>query len=231
MCSRLDDIKTRVQAAALRAGRDASEVNILAVSKKKPASMVRELFQCGQQWFGENYVQEAVVKIDELADIRHEIQWHFIGHLQRNKAKLAVQYFDCIETVDSLKLARAIDRHAGNLGKTIDCLCQVNIGMDQAKSGVAPSELPELLSGIRELQSIRARGLMTIHPWSSSKDDVRRWFRQMRELRDDMVSQALLPAEKGFCHISMGMSGDFEEAVEEGATIVRIGTALFGPRE
>ncbi len=230
MCERLEEIRARVRKAALRSGRDPDKVKILAVSKKKPPEMIRELFNCGQLSFGENYVQEAVAKIEELSDFRSQIHWHFIGHLQRNKAKLAAQYFDCIETLDSLRLANALDRHAGKLGRRIDCLVQVNIGLDPAKSGVEPDRLRALLEEVRDLTSIRIKGLMTIHPWSASSREARNWFKELRCLRDEVVSQGL---PQGICldELSMGMSRDFEEAVEEGATIVRIGTALFGPRD
>ena len=230
MCKRLEDIRGRIEAAAARAGRDPSGITILAVSKKKPAEMVRHLHGCGQRSFGENYVQEAVAKIQELSDIRGGVSWHFIGHLQRNKAKLAVQYFDCIETVDSLRLAKTLNRHARELGRVMDCLVQVNIGEDPAKSGVAPGSLVELLTSIQKLSFLRVKGLMTIHPWSSTRDEARDWFRRLRRLRDRVSADSSLPGVS-LHELSMGMSRDFEEAVEEGATIVRIGTALFGPRE
>ena len=230
MCEKLEEIRGRVRKAALRSSRDPDKVKILAVSKKKPPEMIRELFNCGQLSFGENYVQEAVAKIEELSDLRSKIHWHFIGHLQRNKAKLAARYFDCIETLDSLRLANALDSHAGKLGRRIDCLVQVNIGLDPAKSGVEPDRLRTLLEEVQDLPSIRIKGLMTIHPWSASAREARSWFRELRRLRDEVVSQGL---PRGICldELSMGMSRDFEEAVEEGATIVRIGTALFGPRD
>ncbi len=230
MCKRLEDIRDRIQAAAARAGRDPSRVTILAVSKKKPAEMVRHLYGCGQRSFGENYVQEAVAKIQELSDIRAGAEWHFIGHLQRNKAKLAVQYFDCIETVDSMRLAKTLDRHAGELGRVMNCLIQVNIGEDPAKAGVAPGSLAELLASVQKLSFLRVKGLMTIHPWSSTRDEARDWFRRLRRLRDRVSAESSLTGVS-LRELSMGMSRDFEEAVEEGATIVRIGTALFGPRE
>ncbi len=230
MCEQLKNIRARVDKAALRAGRDPGEIKILAVSKKKPAGMVRDLFNCGQSSFGENYVQEAVAKIQELSDIRGQIQWHFIGHLQRNKSRLAAEYFDLVETLDSFRLAKALDRQAQELGRMIDCLVQVNIGRDPAKSGVEPEELGDLLGEVSSLSSLRVRGLMTIHPWSASSQEARRWFRELRLLRDKTLSRGL-PEGMRLDELSMGMSRDFEEAVEEGATIVRIGTALFGPRD
>ncbi len=230
MCEKLKEIREQVYEAAVKAGRDPSRVTIVAVSKKKPAEMVHKLYECGQLFFGENYVQEAISKIEELSAIRPRLIWHFIGHLQRNKAKLAAKYFDCIETVDSIKLAKALDKHASALGRGIDCLIQVNIGKDPAKAGVAPEELGKILSQMEDFQSLRVKGLMTMHPWSSTRDEARKWFRKLRQLRDGVVAQGL---PSGICldELSMGMSRDFVEAVQEGATIVRIGTALFGPRE
>ncbi len=229
MCERLERIRQRVAEAASRAGRDPGEVKILAVSKKKPAAMIKELFGCGQVAFGENYVQEAITKIQELSALRPEIQWHFIGHLQRNKAKLAARYFDCVETLDSIRLARALDRHAAELERSLDCLVQVNIGLDPAKSGVRPEDLHRFLEELRVCSSLRIRGLMTIHPWSASGQEARKWFRELKGLRDE-ISSLGLPEGISLGELSMGMSRDFQEAVEEGATIVRIGTALFGPR-
>ncbi len=229
MCTRLKEINERIEAAASRVGRDPSQVTLVAVSKKKSAKMVRSLYECGQSIFGENYIQEAVSKIKELEDIRAKTAWHFIGHLQTNKAKLAAQYFDCIETVDRIKLARSLNRHAQDLGKRLECLVQVNIGNDPSKSGVVPEELEELLLQLPEFSSLSVKGLMCIHPWSSSPQEARRWFRALRELRDDMVTRGL-PKGMSLYELSMGMSQDFEVAVEEGATIIRIGTALFGPR-
>jgi len=230
MCEKLEEIRARIRTSAQRVGRDPAHVKILAVSKKKPAEMVKDLFNCGQRAFGENYVQEAVAKIQDLSQLRKEISWHFIGHLQRNKAKIAAEYFDCIETVDTIRLARTLDRHARDLGKKLDCLIQVNIGRDPAKSGIAPEELADLLEQVKELPSLRLKGLMTIHPWSSSRQEAKKWFARLRQLRDKVISQGVVPKHM-LEELSMGMSGDFEEAVEEGATIVRIGTALFGPRK
>jgi len=227
MCVRFEQVKRRIVRAAERVGRRPSEIRLVAVSKTKPPEMVRDLYACGQNIFGENYVQEGVEKIKALSDIREGLSWHFIGHLQRNKAKAAVEYFDCIETIDSVRLAEAVDRQAEKMGKVMDVLIQVNIGRDRAKSGIEPDEARVFLEEIKGLSALNIRGLMTIHPWSLKSEDARMWFRALRELRDELLSTGIgvdLP------ELSMGMSGDFEEAVEEGATIIRVGTALFGPR-
>ncbi len=226
MCERLEKIREQIEEAATRSGRHASDITLVAVSKKKPPEMVRQLYDCGQWIFGENYIQEGVDKIKELAEL-DKIQWHFIGHLQRNKVKLAVRYFDWIETVDSLRLARAIDKRAKEIDRRVKVLVQVNIGEEKSKYGVMPQEAAELLEEVASLPNLEVKGLMTIHPFSSSRDEARAWFKGMAKLKRDL--------SKRFPHIdlselSMGMSHDFDIAIEEGATIVRVGTALFGPR-
>ena len=227
MCERLEEIKKRVSRACERSGRDPAVVTIVAVSKKKPAEMIRKLYNCGHRVFGENYVQEGIEKIGALSDL-NDITWHFIGHLQRNKAKLAVLHFHWVQTVDSVRLARALNRHAAEQGKILNTLVQVNIGKEESKYGLMPEEVPEFLKAVSSFSHIRIRGLMTIHPFSVSKEESRRWFRQMAELRDNL-SRAFPRID--LSELSMGMSNDFDVAIEEGATIVRIGTALFGPRD
>ncbi len=212
--------------AAERSGRKSSDITIVAVSKKKPSSMIHSLYDCGQRVFGENYMQEAVNKIKELSDLA-DVKWHFIGHLQRNKAKHAAKWFDWVETVDSLKLAKALNKRAGELGRRLKVLVQINIAGEQTKHGVAPEDAQALLEEIGTLSRLEFKGLMTIHPFSADPEDARQWFKKMAQLRDDF--SALYPA-LDFSELSMGMSNDFEVAIEEGATIVRIGTALFGPR-
>ncbi len=226
MCERLNYIKERVAVAAKRSGRDASDITIVAVSKKKPSFMIRALYDCGQRIFGENYIQEAISKIEQLSDIK-DIQWHFIGHLQRNKVKYAVRWFNWIETVDSFKLAKALDRKAKELDRRIKILVQVNIADEQSKYGMTPKEVPALLDELDSLSNLEFKGLMTIHPFSSTPEDARQWFKKMVQLRDDLSNSY---PHLDFSELSMGMSSDFEIAIEEGATIVRIGTALFGPR-
>ena len=227
MCEQLEEIKKRVSQACERAGRDPAAVTIVAVSKKKPAEMVRRLYDCGHRVFGENYVQEGIEKIEALSDL-NDITWHFIGHLQRNKAKLAVSKFQWVQTVDSVRLAKALNRHAAEQGKILNVLVQVNIGKEESKYGLVPEDVPEFLKAVFSLSHIRIRGLMTIHPFSVSKEESRTWFRQMAELRDHL---SMAFPQIDLSELSMGMSNDFDVAIEEGATIVRIGTALFGPRD
>ena len=227
MCERLEQIRAHVEEACRRSGRNPDEITVVAVSKRKPASMIRELFNCGQRVFGENYVQEGVAKVEELADL-DEIKWHFIGHLQRNKAKLAVQHFDWIETVDSERLANALNKRAQELNKCVNVLVQVNIGQEESKYGVMKEDVPPLLEHVHGLSNLKLKGLMTIHPVSSSKEEARKWFSQMAALKREL--EASYP-EMDLSELSMGMSRDYDIAIEEGATIVRIGTALFGPRE
>jgi pyridoxal phosphate enzyme (YggS family) len=225
----LQELKSRIAGAAQRSGRRPEDVRLLAVTKTVSMDIIREAISSGQRLFGENYVQEAAKKLESLGGLYHEATWHFIGHLQRNKAKLAVQLFDCIETVDNLKLARALDRHAKAAGKRLSVYVQVNVARDLRKSGLSPEELPIFLTQAAELSGIDICGLMTMPPWEPEPESLRPWFRALRDLRDEMnVGLGLSP---GLKELSMGMSQDFETAIEEGATVVRIGTALFGRRE
>jgi len=225
----LQELKFRIAEAAQRSGRRPEDVRLLAVTKTVSMDRIREAISSGQRLFGENYVQEAAQKLESLGDLYHETTWHFIGHLQRNKAKLAVQLFDCVETVDNLKLARALDRHAKAAGKKMSVYVQVNVAQDLKKSGLSPEELPFFLKEASELSGIDICGLMTMPPWEPEPESLRPWFSTLRELRDEM--NAGLGHSPGLRELSMGMSQDFETAIEEGATVVRIGTALFGRRE
>ncbi|MCD6197715.1 MAG: YggS family pyridoxal phosphate-dependent enzyme [Deltaproteobacteria bacterium] len=225
----LQELKSRIAEAAQKSGRRPEDIRLLAVTKTVPMERIREAISSGQRLFGENYVQEAVQKLESLGDLYHETTWHFIGHLQRNKAKLAVQLFNCIETVDNLKLARVLDRHAKAAGKRLSVYIQVNVARDPRKSGLSPEELPIFLTQAAELSDIDICGLMTMPPWEPEPESLRRWFRALRDLRDKM--NAGLGHSPGLKELSMGMSQDFEIAIEEGATVVRIGTALFGRRE
>ncbi|PXF58762.1 MAG: YggS family pyridoxal phosphate-dependent enzyme [Deltaproteobacteria bacterium] len=225
----LQELKFRIAEAAQRSGRRPEDVRLLAVTKTVSMDRIREAISSGQRLFGENYVQEAAKKLESLGDLYHETTWHFIGHLQTNKAKLAVQLFDCVETVDNLKLARALDRHAKAAGKRLSVYVQVNVAQDPKKSGLSPEELPAFLKEASELSGIDICGLMTMPPWEPEPESLRPWFSALRELRDEM--NAGLGRSPGLKELSMGMSQDFETAIEEGATVVRIGTALFGRRE
>ncbi len=223
----LELIRDRINNSACRAGRDPDEVRLVAVSKKKSAEQINEAFSYGQSIFGENYLQEASAKIEQLDPL---INWHFIGHLQSNKAAMAANMFDVVETVDRLKVARALDRSLVELAKDVlPVLIQVNIGCEPQKSGVMPQDTAGLLRDMQALQNIKVQGFMVMPPFSPDPEMVRPYFKQTRELALSLRDQGLLATE-GKIELSMGMSGDYEVAIEEGATLVRVGTALFGKR-
>ncbi len=219
---RLADVRKRIAAAAERSGRPASAVTLVAVSKTMPIEAVREAIAAGATVFGENRVQEARDKIAALAGAA---EWHLIGHLQTNKAKLAVGLFDCIHSLDSIHLARDLDRHAGEAGRRVRCLIEVNVGGEEQKSGAAEDDVRPLLEAAARLPHILIDGLMAIPPFLSDPEAVRPFFRRLRVLRDELVRVGFALPD-----LSMGMTQDFEAAIEEGATLVRVGTAIFGPR-
>ncbi len=219
----LEEVRGRIAAAASGAGRDPALVRLLAVSKTVPLEHIRAAVAAGQLLFGENYLQEARLKIAALGPA---LSWHFIGHLQSNKAKAAVALFDVIHGVDRLKLAQAIDSAAANLGGIQKILLQVNLAGEASKSGAAPETVPGLLREIGRLPHLRVLGLMALPPWLADPEAVRPYFRALRELRDRLAACCGQPLPE----LSMGMSGDFEVAVAEGATLVRVGTAIFGSR-
>ena len=219
----LEKVRHRIAAAARRVGRDPAEVKLVAVSKTKPVELLREAVAAGQRIFGENYLQEARSKIEALGEAA---TWHFIGHLQSNKAKAAVNLFELIHGVDRPKLAQALDAAAARGDKIQEILIQVNLAGEESKSGVSPEAAPELLKAIARLPHLRVVGLMTMPPWFTDPEAVRPYFRRLRELRDRLLQLDIGPLPE----LSMGMSGDYETAVEEGATLVRIGTAIFGER-
>ncbi len=226
----LESIRARLKEAAERAGRIPSDITLIAVSKKKPASDVKEALSLGQKVFGENYVQEAADKIKALQEFRTGISWHFIGHLQRNKAKRAVELFDFIETVDSLKLLRALSRHAMAAGRVMPVLLQVNIAGEESKAGMPPEDIVTFIDTMLEdsMEGVDVQGLMILPPWNPDPEASRPWFAKARGLLEELSER--YGADLNLRHLSMGMSGDFQVAVEEGATMVRIGTALFGSR-
>ncbi|MFN3476128.1 MAG: YggS family pyridoxal phosphate-dependent enzyme [Candidatus Methylomirabilales bacterium] len=223
---RLEEVKRRMAEAALRAGRDPGEVQLVAVSKTVPIPGIREAIEAGVTILGENRVQEAKAKIAELAGLAH---WHLVGHLQTNKAKLAVQLFDLIHSLDSLRLARELDKFGKVFGKPVEVLVQVKLSEEETKSGLPEGEVLPLLKALADLPSISVKGLMVFPPYFPDPEAVRPYFRRLRELRDQLREEAL-PENVKLDHLSMGMSHDFEVAIEEGATLVRIGTAIFGPR-
>lgn len=222
----LQNIRARIRAAAVRAGRDPESVRLVAVSKRITFERIQEAVDAGQTIFGENYLQEAELKIKALGP---DIDWHYIGHLQSNKAKAAVGLFGMIETVDRFKLAKTLDAQLAGVGSRFPVLLQVNVGREVQKAGVLPEDAEELLRRVNELPNLAVRGLMTMPPYFADAEDVRPYFRQLRQMADSFVEKGLL-GRHGPLEVSMGMSGDFEVAVEEGATLVRVGTALFGER-
>ncbi len=213
----LERVQTAIDRACARAGRPSSGVLLIAVSKTMEVERVRDAIAAGVAALGENRVQEAKEKIETLG---HAVPWHLIGALQTNKAKDAVRLFDWIHSVDRLDLARELDRRAQALGRTVNALLEVNVGEEPQKSGARPDEIKAMLDAIASLTAVRIRGLMAIPPAAPDPEQTRPYFRRLRELRD----------QAGLEHLSMGMSADYEVAVEEGATMVRVGTAIFGPR-
>ena len=201
----------------------------MAVSKTQPPERIRESYVAGQRLFGENRVQEFTAKNNALRDL-HAAEWHMIGHLQSNKAAKTAELFRSVDSVDSLKLAEKLDAAAGLLGRKLDVLVEINVGGEAAKSGVAPrsSALEELLMAAARLKALVFRGLMTVPPWSDDPQDARSYFRKLRELRDAIAARKLSAVVVD--QLSMGMSHDFEVAIEEGSTCVRVGTAIFGER-
>ena len=222
-------VRARIAAAARRAGRNPEEVTLMAVSKTFAAERVREAYRAGLRVFGENRVQEFAGKAEALADLE-DAEWHMIGHLQTNKALRAVELFTAIDSVDSLRLAEKLNSSAGQLGKKLSVLIEINVGGEAAKSGT-PLESPELeklLLAAPQLEHLEFRGLMTIPPFSDDPQQARPYFGKLRQLLEQILSRRLPKASMEV--LSMGMSHDFEIAIEEGSTCVRVGTAIFGER-
>ena len=220
--TRLERVQEQIADAAKRAGRDPADIELIAVSKTQTVEIIREAMRAGLHTFGENKVQEAARKIAEL----ERGAWHLIGHLQTNKAKLAVQLFDSIDSVDRLELAQELDQRAEPVGKIQNVLLQVNVAGESSKFGCTPETARELADAINGLPRLCLRGLMTIAPYTDEPEESRPHFAALRELRDMLERETGLKLPV----LSMGMSGDFAIAIEEGSTSVRIGTALFGAR-
>jgi len=221
----LKAVMDRIAAAAKRAGRDPSSVRLVTVTKTVAPERIREAVAAGAAILGENRVQEAKEKIEALGAIA---SWHLIGRLQTNKAKYAVRLFDLIHSVDTIGLARELDKQAAKTGKVQDVLVEVSIAGEASKAGMAVREAPALVRGVASLRHVRVRGLMTMPPYSEDPDDSRPFFRVLRELAEAIAKENIPGVSMQ--ELSMGMSGDFEVAVEEGATLVRVGTAIFGER-
>lgn len=223
--SSLTRINRLIQAAAIHAGRDPAAVRLVAVSKTRPAADIVEAFQAGQTVFGENYIQELVTK---LAEVHEAVEWHVIGHLQSNKVKYIAGQVALIHSVDRISLATEIDRQWGKLGKICDVLVQVNISGEETKSGTTEEGAIQLVRECAKLPHIRVRGLMTMPPFFDDPEAARPFFAELRRLSQTVNAHTIAGVD--MVELSMGMSGDFEAAIEEGATLVRIGTAIFGNR-
>jgi pyridoxal phosphate enzyme (YggS family) len=222
----LNRIRATMDQAACRAGRDAGTIKLVAVSKYVDPQRIQEAMACGQLLFGENYLQEAAEKMPLVGGGAH---WHCIGHLQSNKARQAVALFDMIETVDRLKIAKALDQQAKELGKELSVLVQVNIGCEPQKSGILPKDTQALLMDIRRHTNLLVQGLMAMPPFSDNPEDSRPYFKELVILAKQLASAGLFQ-DNEHVELSMGMSTDYAVAIEEGATIIRVGTALFGER-
>jgi pyridoxal phosphate enzyme (YggS family) len=222
-------VRERIARAVKRAGRRTEDIALMAVSKTNPPENIRAAYDAGLRLFGENRVQEFTGKAEALRDL-HDAEWHMIGHLQTNKAARTAELFHAVDSVDSLKLAEKLDAAARNLGRKLNVLVEINVGGETAKSGVAPDsqDLEELLSAAPRLEALRFRGLMTVPPFADDPERARPYFRKLRELRDTIAARNLSAVSMD--QLSMGMSHDFEIAIEEGSTCVRVGTAIFGER-
>jgi pyridoxal phosphate enzyme (YggS family) len=223
------EIRRRIAASAIRSGRDPEQITLMAVSKTFPPDSIREAYHAGLRVFGENWVQEFSQKARILADLV-DIEWHMIGHLQTNKAARASELFAAVDSVDSLRLAEKLNSSAQQVGKKLSAFIEINVGGEAAKSGISSEshELDEILQAAPNLQNLEFRGLMTIPPFFDDPQEARPYFRKLRELHDRTASRNLSNVSMEV--ISMGMSHDFEVAIEEGSTCVRIGTAIFGER-
>jgi len=223
----LADVKARIKAACERCGRDPASVRLLPVSKTKPQEVLRLAYAAGCRLLGENKVQEAQQKSEALADLA-DLKWSVIGHLQTNKAKIVARFASELQALDSLRLASVLNKHLQTEGRNLDVLVQVNTSGEESKYGLPPAEVADFIQALPQFPALRVHGLMTLALFSSDIERVRQCFVLLRELRDRLSTN--LPAGVLLNELSMGMSGDFEVAIEEGATIVRVGQAIFGAR-
>ena len=225
---RVAEVKEKVEQACQRAGREMEDITIMAATKGRSVAEIVEAVNAGISDVGENYVQELLDKKGELDEAGYsDIRWHAIGHLQRNKVRYVVPICDQIHSVDSLRLAQEIDRRAARIGKVQAVLLEINIAGEESKFGIAPEQAPQLAEQIMELEHLQLRGLMTMPPYTDNPEDSRPLLKALRDLAEQLVGRGL-PSE-AMSELSMGMSGDYQVAVEEGATTIRLGTALFGP--
>ena len=226
IAARLTEVRSRIATAARSVGRDPSSIQLIAVSKTFPVDLVRDAYAAGQRDFGENRVQEALQKIERVAE--SEIRWHLLGHLQTKKARKAAAAFATIQSVDSIELLQKLDIWAVETGTTPELLIQVDVAREATKFGAPPSDVPRFFDAAARLQAARVVGLMMLPPVPKAPEDARPWFSRLRDLRDEWLASGV-PASM-LRELSMGMSGDFEVAIQEGATVVRVGTAIFGSR-
>jgi PLP dependent protein len=227
ICTRFANVIERIGLVAGRCNRSAKDISIIAITKTHPPERVREALACGATDFGENRVQEAERKIEEVG--RSQARWHLVGHLQTNKARRAVKLFDVIHSLDSVELAQRLDRLCDEENRDLlPVLVQVDLGKEQTKSGVDEDGLFELVATVEACRKLKLIGLMTVPPYFDDPENVRPFFRRLRELRDEIKERGSFGNSSG--ELSMGMTHDFEVAIEEGATMVRIGTAIFGER-
>ncbi len=224
---KLESVTKNIETAAKNAGRNPADVKLVAVSKTHPIKVLQGAIAAGCKILGENKVQEAIEKIEEIGN--DKVEWHLIGHLQKNKARKAVQNFDVIHTLDSLKLAKRLERICLEEGrKELSVLVQVDLADEESKFGIKEKDLQELVDFLKDCECLRFNGLMIIPPFFEDVEKVRPFFRKLRKIRDDLQTQNVFA--KGFGELSMGMSNDFHVAIEEGATLIRVGTAIFGQR-
>ena len=223
----IEQVKNRIADAAEKSGRNPQSIRLVAVSKGVSFEKITESGNCGHQLFGENKVQEAMEKIERLG--RDFYRWHFIGHLQKNKVKFVVGQFDLIHSIDSASLAEAVHKKRCAHDTVTPVLIQINVSGEESKFGVDPGNLKETLQKVSGMRGVRVEGLMTIPPWDPDPENSRTYFSVLRTLRDDMVKLGM--DHIALNELSMGMSHDFHVAIEEGATLVRLGTAIFGPRK
>ena len=227
MRARWQEVRARIGAAALKSNRKPEEIKLVAVSKTHPAEIISAAIAAGMTDLGENRVQEAEGKIPEVG--RHAARWHLIGHLQSNKARRAVELFDVIHSLDSVALTQRLERICVELGrKELPVLIQVDLGREATKSGVNEVEVAQIVEVLKQCEHLRLTGLMTLPPYFETAEQVRPFFRRLRELRDELASRGAFADGRG--ELSMGMTHDYEIAIEDGATIVRVGTAIFGER-
>jgi len=226
IAANIEKIRQRIAAACVRCGREPHSVALMAVTKTVPAERILQAVDAGITLLGENYVQEAREKQELLGG---RACMHLIGHLQTNKAKYAVRLFDCVHSVDRLELAQELNKRAKAVNRTLDILIEVNVSGEQTKNGVSPAQARELIGRVAGLENLSVRGLMTMAPYSDDPETSRPYFQALRQLRDDIAREEIPRVQ--MAELSMGMTDDFEVAVEEGSTIVRIGRAIFGARQ